>query len=653
MLRIIVLALAALAAAAAPARAADLRRYTAPGAAPALDGAYPLGTAEVAINVADRKLFYRNPDGSLGDAALLRPVTAARTCVETGDCSGVSVKPTGATALNTIAAVLGRASYITDFLAPGEVTIDNALARAVAKFGPNGGKVIFPAQAACYALSLPFTVMKSNLTFEGDGMNPSCINSTFDGDVFKIGDGSAPVNPAHVRVRNINFTSSVPRTTGATIALRNTYNAQIENVACAVNVYVCLDIYGGPNAFLTRVANLVAGGGYVGIRIGFQDLGTYAADVMVLQPTIGSMTRAGIEIRHNGGTQLVGGDLLLSGIGILVNPQSGQSVQALHVVNTYLDTSTYEGLLIDPAGTGNVATLAFANLWTATNGTQTGYPGIRIKGTPQQTSGLSFVGGRSINNGGEGARLEGGAHVDFSNYQIGFNSRKAYNTYSGVYVAAGVSHWSFTGGRVGPVYGMANHDENQKYGIDIAAGASDYYSITADLSGNVSGALNNLATGAHFSVMAAGAPFGLAGASLGVGTASPNSPLSVVCATRPFSDAQAGGACLQLGAGAGAATDDGIFAGVLAGSYAWVQAAKPGSTTRPLMVNPNGGAVALGRSGMTTASTDGWPALPVTAGAPTGAPVGIPAGFAPVQLDSSGNRLWVYVGGAWRSVALN
>ncbi|WP_018261544.1 hypothetical protein [Methylobacterium sp. WSM2598] len=434
MLRRLLLALVALAAG-LPAHAADLRRYTAPGAIPALTGAYPLGTAEVAINVADRKLYYRNADGSLADGTLLRPIAPAKTCIETGDCSGLSAKPAGATAINTIETLLGRATYISDFILPGETTIDNALARAVAKFSNNGGRIIFPSQTNCYALSAPFSILKSNITLDGEGMNPSCINSTFDGDVIKVGDGTPSIVPAHTRIRNINFTSSIARTSGANIALRNSFNTQIENVACAVNVYVCVDIYGGPNAFLTRITDLVAGGGYVGIRIGYNDLGTYAADVMVTRPTIGSMSRAGVEIRHSGGVQITGGDVLSNGRGILITPQNGQNIQAVHVVNTYIDTNSYEGILIDPQGTGVAATFMFNGVWVATNGQQTGYPGIRVKGTAQQTSGISFFGGRSINNGGEGFRLEGGIYVDVASMQIGFNSRKTENTYSGFYVA--------------------------------------------------------------------------------------------------------------------------------------------------------------------------------------------------------------------------
>lgn len=58
----------------------------------------------------------------------------------------------------------------------------------------------------------------------------------------------------------------------------------------------------------------------------------------------------------------------------------------------------------------------------------------------------------------------------------------------------------------------------------------------------------------------------------------------------------------------------------------------------------NGTGTAVG-----TTATDGFIYLPIMAGTPTGVPTSY-ANRLPIQLDSSGNKLWAYVSGAWKSV---
>jgi hypothetical protein len=61
--------------------------------------------------------------------------------------------------------------------------------------------------------------------------------------------------------------------------------------------------------------------------------------------------------------------------------------------------------------------------------------------------------------------------------------------------------------------------------------------------------------------------------------------------------------------------------------------------------------VLLGRPSPATTATDGFPYLPVMAGTPTGVPTS-KTGFVPAVIDSSGSKLWVYVGGSWKSTTL-
>ena len=59
--------------------------------------------------------------------------------------------------------------------------------------------------------------------------------------------------------------------------------------------------------------------------------------------------------------------------------------------------------------------------------------------------------------------------------------------------------------------------------------------------------------------------------------------------------------------------------------------------------------VQLGISNMTTASSGGFPYIPAVAGIPTGTPLTI-AGYAPLVIDSTNNKMYFYSGGAWNAL---
>lgn len=59
----------------------------------------------------------------------------------------------------------------------------------------------------------------------------------------------------------------------------------------------------------------------------------------------------------------------------------------------------------------------------------------------------------------------------------------------------------------------------------------------------------------------------------------------------------------------------------------------------------------IGTGALSTTASDGYLYIPASAGAPTGAPTPY-AGRVPLHCDSANNRLYVYIGGAWKSVTL-
>lgn len=62
----------------------------------------------------------------------------------------------------------------------------------------------------------------------------------------------------------------------------------------------------------------------------------------------------------------------------------------------------------------------------------------------------------------------------------------------------------------------------------------------------------------------------------------------------------------------------------------------------------------IGRNGaqLATTATGGFAGLPSCAGAPTGVPASIPTGQIPMVIDSTNSRIYAYIGGAWKSVAV-
>ena len=60
----------------------------------------------------------------------------------------------------------------------------------------------------------------------------------------------------------------------------------------------------------------------------------------------------------------------------------------------------------------------------------------------------------------------------------------------------------------------------------------------------------------------------------------------------------------------------------------------------------------VGSPAPATTATTGFAYIPVTTGTPTGTPTAI-TGYAPMVADSGGDKLWVYIGGTWKSATLS
>jgi hypothetical protein len=162
-------------------------------------------------------------------------------------------------------------------------------------------------------------------------------------------------------------------------------------------------------------------------------------------------------------------------------------------------------MLLDSIGGGIIAESQFTGLWAAScsGGTSDHSPNIWIKGSESSIRGLQFTGFRSLNGSGEGVRVEGGRDLMFDGL-VTMNNQAGQPGICGYSFAAGVSHWSVHG--VSGGYGTHLSVVNlQDCGVLVAAGASDWYSITGDFqvdtsathAGNQAAAVRDNGTGTN------------------------------------------------------------------------------------------------------------------------------------------------------------
>lgn len=440
----------------------------------------------------------------------------------------------------------GEAVRVTQFMRSGETTIDHALRRAVEHVTATGGGIIrFPASPSCYLEESPFLYTGKNISFLGDDAATSCIRSSFDGDVWKIGDGIA--NPANTQIKGLTFDSSITRRAGASIAVRNGYNIEINDVICAANQAICLDLHGGegpsPNQYGYYVRKLRSFSGLIGMRVGAE---SQVADLYYSESNMGNQTIAGVNLQSVSGFYSSRNDSQSNATNWLVNPGDGQSIQAILSTTDVLDSAiSGPGLDISPTGSGNIANSTWTNLWSATNKTS----GIKINGTLSQIRGLTFSGCQITNNGQHGVAVPSGAFLDFfacavndnntsmaaflgrvsgttltvtemasgqitvgqvisgagitagtaitalgtglgrvgtysisASHNLGSEPISAQSFYSGYAFGPGASHFNVMGGRAG--HGSGANTGRQANGITIASGATHYCINGPDLSGN-------------------------------------------------------------------------------------------------------------------------------------------------------------------------
>ncbi|HEU5078547.1 MAG TPA: hypothetical protein VFT72_05005 [Opitutaceae bacterium] len=381
-----------------------------------------------------------------------------------------------ATVLFSSAAAVAQTAYPTPVDSNTNNQIDSSEITDVIDALPSGGVVYLPANKT-YNLASPIIVETNNITLLGEGHGVS----TQGGTLLKITANDVGViirNCTGSSLRHCSLAAPSGHTTNA-VRIENTTNATVDDVRIT-SAYRGIEILNSSGTTLTDVAMKNHIGDY-GVKVWGNGgttsnvqitrissgpaSGNTITEWLVIGPNVNGLTLQssrfvgayrGMRLTGSPGptgisTIRFGCDNVL-GEAVLVESGSG-----LTMVNSWIGQPNSSGMIIGSGFTGP------ANL---TN--------LRIRGAYHH-----------------GLQVDGGSDINLWNPLIGANGTdpsSPTNTIAGVQVAASVSNFRVTGGRVGPLYSQGS-SAKQYYGINFQGTAAqsstqDVKSKGASLAGN-------------------------------------------------------------------------------------------------------------------------------------------------------------------------
>lgn len=356
-----------------------------------------------------------------------------------------------------------------------------ALAAAHTALPASGGEILIPPGTYTITTNVVFTkpVVLRGLGCAEYSTVLTTPNTT--GDMIRLTGWAS-------EVRNLAFTSSVTRTSGAFVFFDGVANGLLDNFnmdSYAIGVQLHGNngtvisnggiANGTPAASAPGASSAILLDAPINVDCRIQSITTSA--------TLADMPASGIRVVFADALMISDCDIIRHGICLDVSPGNGQGVAASHVVNSYFDNATY-GLRIAPSGNANVPRACFSNCWFSSH-TQAGIY-IDNLGTGVIT-GLQFIGGHAISNAGSGLLCQDSADMQVIGGQYGENA--GY----GIAMGADVSNFIITACDIGSTGGLG---ANVLGGVVIAAGASDHYRIIGnDITGNTGGNLLDGGTG--------------------------------------------------------------------------------------------------------------------------------------------------------------
>jgi hypothetical protein len=424
--------------------------------------------------------------GTPGNGTVFDAQVATGAAIQSSKLSFLSTLA-GAVAYS-VQAKLSQIVSVKDFGATGNGTTDDtaAVQAAVNAVGIAGGTVYFP--AGNYLLSA-ITVSQNGVYLKGSGRLGTTITPSSQTDnVFSFSGTECQ------GISDMYILYTTAPTTGIAIYVNNVQDFTCQNIKI-YGAFTGIYVLNGAIQYYQNI-DIQACIGSTGIGIvvnGGND--QYFSKVWIGNDIPAAQPFACMQVLKNLGLFLSQCDMTGSEFGLLIAPaNSGDEVAFVFVDSCGFDTCSAHGIYIIPGNQGaSVYSCHFVNCWSSSC---TGH-GVFLSGIGA-VNGIRFVGHRSYNNGQLGYYCQPSSNgqvynITFDTCVASGNSNSSHGTYPGFSFYGGMLNFSMMNCRSGPADGFPN---TQSLGALINAGACNFYSIIGnDLSGNMTGGLQDFGTG--------------------------------------------------------------------------------------------------------------------------------------------------------------
>jgi len=366
-----------------------------------------------------------------------------------------------------------------------------AIQAAIAAACTNGrGRVLLP--AGDYRVTSTLTVTCAGVWLSGSGPTTTVIhNASAAGDLLKFGNTSAPFSPCG-GVRDLSLNSAITKTAGSQLVIDGCGEGAIENIKIFMAAGGNGITFGATTSALSALwyvnnVTMTMTGAFTGLSLASGN-DRYFSHIWIQ----GNRTSNGVGIKITGSAGDWFSDIesVSSDHGVLIAPAAGATVSWLSFYNTLTDSNLTDGYKIVPTG-GSVYGITIVAPWGSSNGTTTASGhGVVINGSSGSVGNVRIVSPRIINNGGDGISVTTASDIAIEGGFMSANSQQSSGTYSGIAVT-GATGIRVSGVRSGNIAGGSN---TQKYGLAVDATSTNVNLVGNDLTGNLTGALNNLAT---------------------------------------------------------------------------------------------------------------------------------------------------------------
>ncbi len=389
-------------------------------------------------------------------------------------------------------ATANLATTVKQYGAKGDGVTDDTLSiqACIDAVGAAGGGIVYVPRGT-YKVSVPLVVHDNGVSLVGEGRKASVLASaSAANDVLQLGNGTATVG--YIDVSGLGFTASATKTGGCNINVTSAQHVDIRDVYMSNGwIGINIDNRGLQSDCKISCCEILNCGG-PGICLGSQNSSTVVNEVFISDVTVASCS-PGMLMSLASGVYGHGISFYQCSPNALeISVPTGKYVNDVIMTDCMFDSSTGDGITI--SGGGQVGSIYFKGGVANTNANS----GINLIAGPV-LQGVSIEGMEVSNNQQHGIVIDSGTGVTVADCGIYNNSQQTNNAYDGIGVGANVREFRVTNNIVGRG-GWVGISQvcRQQYGLYIAGGTSDGYTITGNTwRGNVTAGLVDGGTGVN------------------------------------------------------------------------------------------------------------------------------------------------------------